>query len=300
MPRGYARKTRTLIAAAHEILAEIQPATVRAVCYRLFTRGYLKNMSKNETNRVSRALVAARKQGIIPWRWVVDETREAERAPSWGSPEEFAEAVRRSYRRDRWQYQPRRVEIWSEKGTVRGTLAPILNEYGITFRVMHGYSSATTLHEVARETAGLDEPLLALYVGDWDPSGLHMSDADLPARLAEYGARVELRRVALAWNDVYRSATGLTPRGALPAFPASTKRGDPRYRWYVARFGPLCWELDALNPVVLRERVAEHIEAEIDWHAWEACGRVERAELDSLTQVLHAWQGQAAVRRSVF
>ena len=47
--------------------------------------------------------------------------------------------------------QPVRVEVWSEKGTVRGVLAPILDEYGVGFRVMHGFSSATTVHDIAEE-----------------------------------------------------------------------------------------------------------------------------------------------------
>ena len=36
-------------------------------------------------------------------------------------------SVERSYRRDRWADQPEWVEIWSEKGTVRGTIAPVLH-----------------------------------------------------------------------------------------------------------------------------------------------------------------------------
>ena len=36
-------------------------------------------MSKAETNKVSMQLVWAREQNIIPWEWIVDETREAER-----------------------------------------------------------------------------------------------------------------------------------------------------------------------------------------------------------------------------
>ena len=73
--------------------------------------------------------------------------------------------------------------MWSEKGTVRGTLAPVLNKYGVTFRVMHGYGSATALHAIAEASAVSDKPLTVLYVGDWDPSGLHMSEIDLPDRL---------------------------------------------------------------------------------------------------------------------
>jgi hypothetical protein len=227
----------------HEILAEIQPATVRAVCYRLFTMGLIPEMSKSSTNGVSKQLVYARETGVIPWEWVVDETREPECVSAWDDPEQFALAVQHSYRRNHWTQQPRRVEVWSEKGTVRGTLAPVLDKYGVTFRVMHGYSSATVLNQVAEETCTLENPLMVLYVGDWDPSDLHMSDVDLPARLDRYDGHVEIERVALIEEDVEN-------RG-LPSFDAITKRKDPRYKWFVRGYGNKCWELDALSPVVL-------------------------------------------------
>jgi hypothetical protein len=66
MPRGRTQRTRDLIAAAAGILAEIQPATVRAVCYRLFVAGLLPNMGKSATNGVSSQLVYAREAGLIP------------------------------------------------------------------------------------------------------------------------------------------------------------------------------------------------------------------------------------------
>src|SRR5690606_34476511 len=52
--RGKAEATRKLIAACREILDEIQPATVRAVCYRLFTAGLIPDMGKASTDKVSR------------------------------------------------------------------------------------------------------------------------------------------------------------------------------------------------------------------------------------------------------
>ncbi len=58
--RGKAQKTLNLIDAAAQILCEIQPSTVRAVCYRLFTLGMIESMGKSETNKVSRQLVYAR------------------------------------------------------------------------------------------------------------------------------------------------------------------------------------------------------------------------------------------------
>ena len=142
MGRGNSKQSARLIVAAHRILADIHPASVRAVCYKLFTEGLLSSMSKNETNKVSRLLTWAREWRVIPWDWIVDETRKAERPGTWKDSTAFAQAAMDGFRRDYWQYQNVHVEVWSEKGTVRGTVAPVLQDYGITFRVFHGYGSA--------------------------------------------------------------------------------------------------------------------------------------------------------------
>lgn len=286
--RGKSRQSLALIDAAIAILREIHPAGVRAVCYRLFIAGYITGMSKAETNKVSTHLTWAREQGHIPWHWIVDETREAERVAMWENPAEFIEKVKRSYRLNWWTDQPHRIEIVSEKGTIRGTLLPVLHKYGVTFRCMHGYGSSTAIKQAADDSL-VDKPTTMIYVGDWDPSGLHMSAIDLPRRLQEYGGRVHLERLALTEQD--------THTGSLPSFPADTKgpskegKGDPRYRWYVDHYGTRCWELDALSPVILRDRVEQAIVARLDLDAWRRAERVEAAEQESLTSILNAWPG---------
>jgi len=57
MSGGRGQRTQTLIDTASGILSEIQPAIVRAVCYKLFVAGLTDSMKKPETDRVSRALV---------------------------------------------------------------------------------------------------------------------------------------------------------------------------------------------------------------------------------------------------
>lgn len=283
--RGLGSKTLALIDAGAEILAAIHPASVRAVCYKLFTQGLIPDMSKLSTNRVSRALVIAREQGLLSWPWIVDETRAPERVPTWNDPDTLLRAVEQQYRKDRWALQPRRVEVWAEKGTIRGTLAPVLDAYAVTFQVMHGYGSATQVKAVADESREDDSrPFVALYIGDWDPSGLHMSEVDLPGRLRDYGGIVDLRRLAISAED--------TAPDAIPSFPASHKRKDRRYAWYVRRFGASArgWELDALDPRILRERVQAAIDAEIDWPVWTRSGRAEAAEKESLAAVVRAWR----------
>ena len=55
------------------------------------------------------------------------------------------------YRRDYWDQQPVRLEVWSEKGTIRDVLQPVLDEYGVGFRVMHGFAKR---HRGLRRRAG--------------------------------------------------------------------------------------------------------------------------------------------------
>lgn len=283
--RGKSRRSLDLIEAAHRILAEIQPASVRAVCYRLFALKLIPNMSKASTNRVSVQLRDAREDGVIPWEWIVDEARRPEGVTTWANPQQVINAAVNGYRRDAWQDQPGWVECWSEKGTVRGTLAPILDKYGITFRVMHGHSSATVLHDVAAMADESDRTLTVLYVGDRDPSGMHMSERDLPERLARYGDRsIQVVRVAIAEEDT-------TQEAGVPSFPASDKTKDPRHRWYVENFGAWCWELDALSPVVLRQRVEAEIVARLDRDVWNHAIRIEAAQIASMRTFFSGYPG---------
>jgi hypothetical protein len=285
MPRGKTAESLALIDACVRILGEIEPASVRAVCYQLFIQGLLESMAKKCTNRISRQLVYAREQGLIPWQWIVDETREAERVNAWKNPAAFVRTVKRAYRRDHWAYQPVLVEVASEKGTVRGTLAPILEEYGVTFRVMHGYASATALHDLAEEARSTAKPRIVLYLGDWDPSGLHMSQVDTPTRLTRYGGgAIEWRRIALTPE--------LIQAYDLPGFDVETKKGDSRYRWFRASQGARAWELDALNPNILRVIVEEAVRSSINSDTWEQSRLVEQAETDSLQHILDRWTGR--------
>lgn len=282
--RGKSAASLALIDAAYRILKEIQPASVRAVCYRLFVEGRIPSMSKANTAKVSTQLVWAREQSVIPWEWVVDETREAERIATWSSPEQIITAAMKGYRADYWAAQPEWVEVWSEKGTVRSTLAPVLKEYGVTCRVMHGFGSATSLHDIAEETASSDKWLTVLYVGDWDPSGMQMSEVDLPRRLERYDGCATIKRVALTFMDVL-------PGTKLPSFEVESKAKDPRYKWFVENYGHRCWELDALSPVILRQRVDDAILELLDVDAWNRSIEVEAAERESMSTVLTAWQG---------
>jgi hypothetical protein len=168
--RGQAQRSLALIKAMYEIAAATQPITGRGIGYKLFTQKLIPSMSRKSMRVVYRLLKEAREEGTIAWAWVVDETRSAERVATWADPEAYSRTVANSYRRDFWNLQPIRVEIWSEKGTVRGVLQPVLSEYQVTFRALHVFNSATQVWDISQDDDGRD--LIALYVGDYDPSGM--------------------------------------------------------------------------------------------------------------------------------
>jgi len=284
--RGKGRRTVDLIESCSELLREIQPASVRAVCYQLFVAGKIDSMAKSNTQRVSRLLTTAREEGIIPWEWIVDETREVEQKNTWADPQRFARTITRAYRKDKWAAQPVRVEMWSEKGTVRGTLGPVLDEYEVAFRVMHGFASATAIHDAAETVRADQRKLVILYVGDWDPSGLNMSEKDVPSRLREYVKKTpggkcswKIERIALTQEDTED----------LPLFAAETKIKDPRYQWFVEEYGEDCWELDAMSPTDLRDRVKDRIEDLLDRATWDRYVTAEALEQESITNAVKSW-----------
>ena len=163
-------------------------------------------------------------------------------------------------------------------------LQPVLDHYGVGFRVMHGFSGATSVYDIAQDGDG--RLLIALYVGDYDPSGMFMSRHDLPDRLEKYGGtHVIVDRIALTVTQCLQQD--------LPSFPASDKNSDPRYKWFAEHYGDDCWELDAMDPNDLRTCVEDEIERHIEPEAWRRCETVNKAEQESLRTVLDSWKGAA-------
>lgn len=275
--RGKSAATVALEAAIVRIVDERQPITVRGVCYGLFAEGLLSDMSVRNTQRISRVMTSMREAGALDWRLIVDGSRSVDRASVWRDPDQIIDIAVRTYRRDNWRDQPVRVEVWSEKSTVQGVLAPVLDDLGIVFRVMKGFGSYTAVRQAAE-----DDPDVVLYVGDWDPSGLFMSEVDLPQRLQAYGGRCDFKRIALQRHDL----------DALPHFDTGTKSGDARLHWYVRRTTAdpqKCWELDAMDPNDLRERVHSSITGFMDMDAWNHSLQIEAAERESMQAFRAQW-----------
>jgi hypothetical protein len=141
--------------------------------------------------------------------------------------------------------------VVSEKGTIRGTLAPVLDEFEVDFLPVGSYASATRVNDLAG-LVNTEQPLLLLYLGDHDPSGRGISDMDFPRRRLRYTFEhyrsakdskawlqslsdeviaklsrqrgLEVRRIALTVADTEDLGDDL-------AFPSADKADDSRYAW---------------------------------------------------------------------
>jgi hypothetical protein len=297
--RGRSQGTIDLFRTCTEIIRPVQPITVRGVCYRLFVAGKIDSMERKNTKKISEILTLAREDGVIPWEWIVDESREMERSRAWKDLTSYAKVIEQAYRRDFWAHQKNHVIVISEKATVSGILRPVLQEYGVPFFASHGFNSTTKMHDFAEEIAFDKRRTVILYCGDYDPSGMYMSSVDLPNRLAKYGASsmgdfsggdlngdYVLKRIALTHMDV------LT--GNLPPFKAETKKADSRYKWFVGIFGEQCWELDAMNPNDLRDRVEKEILEYVNPDDWQKHQQIEEAQRQTTKQIAESMRAATA------
>jgi len=288
--RGRAKATTDLIQTCLEIIEKRQPISVRGVCYALFVEGKIDSMAKENTQRISRVLTDMREEGVLPWEWIVDDSRSMEGDGGYTDLKQYARVIRNSYTRDFWAHQTKRVIVISEKATVAGIVRPVLDEYGVPFFAAHGYNSATKVYDLASEIVKDKRTYHFLYIGDYDPSGMHMSEIDLPGRLMRYGdIAMKQRGIDRFWNSFSfrfdRVALIKSDTASLPSFDVETKKLDKRYRWFVDNYGAKAWELDAMNPNDLRNRVETEILEHVDSNAWAQHRRVEEAQQESVKKI---------------
>jgi hypothetical protein len=266
-------KTVRLIDTAKEILSQSRPMTVRQVYYQLVSRQVVEN-SRSQYQAVSDALVAARKEGIIPWDWIEDRLRRP-RAPSmWSDLSEFVGDVLGAYRRDVWETQPGYLEVWLEKDALSGIFEDVLANYGITLNVGRGYDGWDSIKNAAERFCGRDHATV-LYFGDFDPSGEDMVRS-LAARLAFFGTPPQILKCALNPDDI--------DRYRLP--PNFTKATDTRRAKFIEKHGDRSVELDALPADVLRERLRDEIESRMDLEALQVVRDRESQEKQTLSEAL--------------
>lgn len=254
--------------------------TLRQIYYRLVAAGLIPNR-RSSYNSLSSQLVTARERGEVDENRIVDRSRRIDDF-SFDTPEDFLAVARRTlerrYVRRFWDSQPVYVEVWVEKDALSQVIADAVYPYNTIVAPSKGYSSYTYLKDASNRMArySKDKAAFILHFGDHDPSGLDMS-RDLQARLDRYYGAVEIKRIALTYDQVQQYSL----------IPNPTKLADPRSAGYISHYGQECWELDAIEPNELVRLCREGVESEItDWDAWEELKSQDQSERAFLMQEL--------------
>ena len=274
------RRTKAQVAAVREAAREElragHPMTLRQVHYRLVSRDdvvHPNTISAYDT--LSGWLRDDRLDGVIPWGWLEDRLRRPRAVSMWDDLQEFLHNVRNSYWRNAWLEQGHYVEVWCEKDALSGIFSGVLGRYRVTLNVGRGYDGWSSIKRAAdRYHYYLDEwemETTVLYFEDFDPSGEDMHRS-LQERFNRLGVYPEMPKVALTYEDAQE----------LPG--DVTKAGDSRAEAFVAKYGDLAVELDALPVDDLRTHIRTEVEALLDMEALAENDRIEAEQRRDLRE----------------
>ena len=251
------------------------PISVRAVHYALLNHRFLKNTNKKDSwyindrpsyQNLSELLTRMRINGMIPWKWMTDDTRPMAIWRSWPNCRQFCRdqlnGFLKGYWRDLMQSQPRHVEVIAEKNTVFGMLKSVTQQYCIPTMSGRGFSGIDPYHTMAQryERSGKDG-LVVVVASDFDPEGLEIVQVAGRTLRDDFGVSdVEIIHCAVTEEQIEEHN--------LPA-DNEAKITSSRYQKFVDRHGEAVYELEALPPDVLTGELTKAIDSVIDRDAFD-------------------------------
>ena len=262
----------------YKILAECQPATIRQVYYLAVSAGLIDKTEASYKNVVCRLLAIMRRDGRIPFDWLVDNTRLMRKPRTYSGLAAMLQNSCRTYRKALWDDQDAYVEIWSEKDAISGVLSVVTHEWDVPLMISRGFASLSFLHSAAEAITDNDKPTFIYYFGDHDPSGVQI-DRTIESTLREFAptADITFNRVAVTAEQIEEFN--------LPTRP--TKKSDSRCKTFTGE----SVEVDAIPPAKLREIANKCIVAHVDDRRLARTIEVEAAERDTLRMIAQGFGG---------
>lgn len=242
-------------------LMGIHHLSVRQIYYQLVGQGDENNAG--EYNKVGAAIDDGRMAGLIAWDIIEDRNRAMMGLETFENPTEKLKTVLRGYNIDMWQTQEWRPYVLVEKAALEGVIGSICNELRVDYMATRGYNSQSEMWRLAQRcisALGKGQRPIIFYLGDLDPSGWDMT-RDVTERLEIFvGTPVIVQRLALNMNHIEQ----YNPP------PNYVKATDSRSEGYRRLFKTDdCWELDALNPLVIQELISDALLAIRDEKKWD-------------------------------
>jgi hypothetical protein len=263
-----------MIELANQIIEEYKAQgyvlTLRQLFYQFVSRGHFSN-TKKDYDRLSRNIVNGRLAGLIDWLAIEDRTRWVRFNSHWDSPREILDACAEHFAVDMWENQAYRPEVWIEKDALIGMIEGICEELDVPYFPCRGFPSSSEVWRASQRFIKYNDqgqhPLI-LYLGDHDPSGLEIF-ASLKSNLDTFlPFEPDIRRVALTIDQVQQYSLLTSP----------VKIADKRSAGYIKQYGDNIWELDALEPSVIKGLIKDNVSPLINQGKWKKA--IKRQEGD--------------------
>lgn len=280
--KNFSRSTLSIINQANEIIEEYQAdgydLTLRQIYYQFVSRDLIAN-KQSEYKRLGSIISDGRLAGLIDWNAIEDRTRNLKENSHWNNPGEIVSAAARGFRMDRWSGQDYHVEVWIEKEALVGIIADICRELDVSYFACKGYVSQSEMWNASERLESYENPVI-IHLGDHDPSGIDMT-RDIDDRQDLFVSEcVKVRRIALNMDQVDE----YNP----PPNPA--KLSDTRSNGYIQRYGNESWELDALEPRIMRNLIEKTVLEYRNEDKYQEVLDQENEYLEILKNIEENWQ----------
>ena len=262
--------------------------TIRAVYYKLYSMGALRENSMRMYKGLDRVLTDVRMEGrdpIITPDAFSDESRSDIDSIEIETPQLFAanwvkrfDILHEYYDPPIWYSQPKYIEVWIEKQAMYTTFESILSGKQVVIQSSRGFNSLTSLYKAYRRLKAVQDneerEIVILYFGDLDPSGDFM-DEDIRNRLSQFGQ-------VHGWLDFKFVRVAVKPEHVreynLPQDPDEDtaqrlQKNDTRTRRFLEKYGRLyAIELDALagqEPQAFKDLVLDAVNEHWNRGIWD-------------------------------
>jgi hypothetical protein len=175
------------------------PTSGRFLFYELVQAGIVPKAAtgkRRPDQNTSEALTRLREVGLVPWDWIVDETREL---TWWRTASSVAEYVTDEVAHaslDRWNGWPGPL-ILCESRSLAGALRDLASGYACPIASTNGQARGFLVSKVA-PTIGATQRVL--YLGDWDWQGRQIEEATRRTLIEHSGLRGD--QLARRWERV--------------------------------------------------------------------------------------------------
>jgi len=293
-------KKREFLEATKLIVDELRPfwpLTVRQIHYKLLNNPpltskprrskyppekYRYRNDKPSYSALISLLTQARYKGEVSMFAIDDPTRPVVRRTGFRNASHFIkqnmDGFLTGYHRDMQRDQPRHIEVLGEKNTLLQILKPVCRELYVPLTLARGYASIPVFRDMAKRFKESGKESMSLIaVSDYDPEGFDLVDDAVRSLRDLWGVDVDYCRVGVTREQIEELElhTDFNP----------AKETSSRIESFKERTGGTdTWEVEALEPGYLREKVRDAIMANMDQEIYDECIAQEIRDAEELAE----------------